>query len=451
MAAESPTVSCYKGRYHRTCGKHRRPDGALAPKKFLLGTDENEAKRRVAGILEIWDSVERLWEQRRQEEETLKKHHVEGFAGQVNRITGEVSDVESASEPVWDDEALMIAEAIRKGRRYLVVQPQMLRVGEDEFLAPEETLRNLDQLRSDYPSFEFRIDEQVLLKCNAAVTDQLTSTVDEVKATRDIVGVSMPVGDEVMLYAAFDDYDNFVRDRYSKNGQVTPNGEVILSGTKRLHNCHDDIPLSKLDSAAIKAMTKYWIDRPMAKLANGKVSGRRISVETVISMVRYLRRFLNWLAESNEHEWEMDSRAIDRATKLPSRKEMMDVEERKVAASGPDSWTLDELCVLYRYATELERLYLLLGLNAGYAQSEIQHLMKSEIDLDGDPPRIDGVRNKSSKRYGVKLWPETVEALRRHWRNRKPSPGTNDKWAVLSTAGTGLPENYVPPSMRVSV
>jgi len=63
---------------------------------------------------------------------------------------------------------------------------------------------------------------------------------------------------------------------------------------------------------------------------------------------------------------------------------------------------LDELATLYDMATDLERVLLLLGLNGGFAQSKRVHLEKSELLLNADPPQVDYVRTKSSKRAGAR-------------------------------------------------
>ena len=48
-----------------------------------------------------------------------------------------------------------------------------------------------------------------------------------------------------------------------------------------------------------------------------------------------------------------------------------------------------ELVTLYQYATGLERLLLLLGLNCGFGQAEIASLQMEEIDLDKKHPYYD--------------------------------------------------------------
>jgi hypothetical protein len=100
-------------------------------------------------------------------------------------------------------------------------------------------------------------------------------------------------------------------------------------------------------------------------------------------------------------------------------------------ANGPDSWTLDELVTLYRHATDRERLYILMGLNAGFAQSECGHLDRDEVHLDDYPATLDFVRNKIGRRGGVKLWPESVKAIRWAWAERSTAGHDKSKRALL--------------------
>ncbi len=65
------------------------------------------------------------------------------------------------------------------------------------------------------------------------------------------------------------------------------------------------------------------------------------------------------------------------------------IAERKKQSAGVETWSIDELVVLYRYATDRERLFLLLGLNGGFAQSECIHLQRHEVKLTDSPPIVD--------------------------------------------------------------
>ncbi len=55
------------------------------------------------------------------------------------------------------------------------------------------------------------------------------------------------------------------------------------------------------------------------------------------------------------------------------------------------------------YATDRERLFLLLGVNPSFAQSEIMPLQRREVQLNSDPPVIDQNRPKTGVRDAFQL------------------------------------------------
>lgn len=96
----------------------------------------------------------------------------------------------------------------------------------------------------------------------------------------------------------------------------------------------------------------------------------------------------------------------------------------------------EELVILFKYATPLERVYILLGLNCGFAVSEFGtlrinqifrhqlHGFDSLINYQSSPGQswIKRVRLKS-KVYGEwLLWPETVAAIEWAIERRKKQP-----------------------------
>ena len=91
----------------------------------------------------------------------------------------------------------------------------------------------------------------------------------------------------------------------------------------------------------------------------------------------------------------------------------------KIRTLQVDTYTVDELATLYQYATGLERLLLLLGLNCGFGQAEIASLQVEEIHLEQKHPHygLEGswimrLRPKTGIYGEWKLWDETVQAIR---------------------------------------
>ncbi len=68
-------------------------------------------------------------------------------------------------------------------------------------------------------------------------------------------------------------------------------------------------------------------------------------------------------------------------------------EEISAMRHGVQTFTVEQLAIIYRHATELERLFMLLGLYVGMLHAEMASLRCDEIE--GDPPTIKRVRRKS--------------------------------------------------------
>ena len=166
MATKSNTVSEYKGRFHRTCGRFINSAAKAAPKKFLLGTDQAVAERIAERLSRLWDEVVSRHERNVEAEAAYRKLGGSGFDGVFNRITGEITaDEVEATEPLWDDEALIVAEAVRCEERSVQVNPLTNE-------PPTIYLQRIADLRSDYSLIEFLPDTAFYerAKAVAAVT-----------------------------------------------------------------------------------------------------------------------------------------------------------------------------------------------------------------------------------------------------------------------------------------
>lgn len=114
----------------------------------------------------------------------------------------------------------------------------------------------------------------------------------------------------------------------------------------------------------------------------------------------------------------------------------------KIRTLQVDTYTVDELATLYQYATGLERLLLLLGLNCGFGQAEIASLQVEEIHLEQKHPHygLEGswimrLRPKTGIYGEWKLWDETVQAIR--WMMERRS-GHKDGALLLTKSGRPL-------------
>ena len=81
---------------------------------------------------------------------------------------------------------------------------------------------------------------------------------------------------------------------------------------------------------------------------------------------------------------------------------------------------------------------MLLGLNGGFAQSEIVNLLGNEIHFDHDPPSVRYIRHKTKKPAAFILWPETQAALEWAARRGRNKREEDVPWAILTEAGNQL-------------
>jgi hypothetical protein len=110
-----------------------------------------------------------------------------------------------------------------------------------------------------------------------------------------------------------------------------------------------------------------------------------------MDLVAAARRFFNWPRDSGK--WE-EPRCFERSFHI-NRKARLTNQERKQAAQGADTFTVEELRKLWQAANEQNRLFLALGLNCGFAQMAIAAPRAWEVDLAADPPRIWRHRRKT--------------------------------------------------------
>jgi hypothetical protein len=215
------------------------------------------------------------------------------------------------------------------------------------------------------------------------------------------------------LYQALDDYVDQVKKQNAKES-----GKVEAAHALRLKNAIHDMDLSEFGYSAMEKIRDYWAARPDAKLRGGKSTGRPISVTTVDNHLSTARRFVRWLDRADAYKWELPRHGLDALT-INLRRLRTDAELAN-QRHGVQVFNVPQLATLWKHATDFERLLILLGLNAGMAQAEIQSLRHDEVEED--PPMIRRIRRKSGVYGEFALWPETVRGLT-WWQRMRPARG----------------------------
>jgi hypothetical protein len=155
-------------------------------------------------------------------------------------------------------------------------------------------------------------------------------------------------------------------------------------------------------------------------------------------MLKRLRVFLAWLHRSPAFPWRRpeDWTPPGGVVKL--------TQAERAARIRVQTYSDAELALLWAAATPRERLFLVLGLNCGFAAAEVASLQLSEIHLrqpHGHYPGLDGSWIKRERgKNGVfgewRLWPITVAGI--EWALAR-RPADTAETALLLSPRTGRP------------
>jgi len=173
---------------------------------------------------------------------------------------------------------------------------------------------------------------------------------------------------------------------------------------------HDDVPLTHIDLSACVSMIDLWRKRPLSER-----TGKPFAASTAAKTLSELIRFLGWLDFSPQFEWTAPShfgQVSRRVRRLPS--DFKNIHR--------DEFTREQLAILYRHATPMQRLMLCLAMNCGMGPAEMGRLDRSNFILEGNGEfAIDLLPGEGILRFvrpktGVfgewLLWPETVEVVK---------------------------------------
>jgi integrase len=423
MAHKKERLSVYKGRFHRTLGKVLNERGELVAKKFLLGTDQAAAE--VANRL-----LEKLWEEVVAEHEAAVRflREMGGPLGDCNVISG-VVDYQRLRRvdhgPVWREESLMIAEAIRRGQREIAVQ-----VGSQ--IDADRYVERIVDLRRTYTVIAFvPASAQVYARGQEVLASQARSLVEEAQDLSATAQVPFSTATGQTLYQALDAYGKYVTQANLKEFGINE-----AASAQRLKAAHPDIPLEQLGISAMERMAAYWAARPIAKK-----TGKPVALNTVTNHLKTARRFVRWLHRTDAFHW---SKPVDAEESLRVRVERLRTDaEIAELGSGVKVWDIKELVALYHYATDQERLFMLLGLNCGFAHSEICSLRHDEIAWEAKRATIKRVRRKNRVYSQFALWPETITAIKWLTAQQKNIPPQDAPYVMITPAGRRFGRQHI--------
>jgi len=179
-----------------------------------------------------------------------------------------------------------------------------------------------------------------------------------------------------------------------------------------------DFVLSEFDTEKIDSILRLLASRPVSEK-----TGEPVSVSWAKNAIKEFRQFIRWLHKSKSYGW----RRPDDYEVMPMRVGRTQQERARITSLTVETFSLDELAVLWRYGLPWERLLMTLGLNCGFGMAEIATIRKKEV-LFGKPHPfaaliglepadapgnwIMRLRGKTEVYGEWKLWDVTVAALR---------------------------------------
>ena len=440
-----------QGQYARQLGWKLSQNGSRVQHKFRLGADKGEAERRDDRLRQVWEAIE-------------KSAPVGGA--------------------LWDDTTLDIAKQLARGADQIELSP----VSENEIA--EEYARRLQSIQNRFPFLRFvpcdterytigvsdkAIDLREIVLFPSSARDDYwrgkeytemyqalpllpnrddgvivnRKPLPEVLPTQPL-SLAQPNHDGATLHQAFEAYKSWIKEQYVDEVKqaISDYGFTKLGQVDTLESRHGDVPLAQIDYDFIEKMYRYWRQRPLRSSRNGEEE--RISHSSIRHYIGELHRFFKWLHRSKDFTWRKpdDFDEIDRSIPL-------DTDSVKKRIRNVDTFQLDELRLLNRYASPIERLYLMLGLNCGFGAKEIATLTIGELFLYQALPAVEQevfgftsssadsfvtlVRNKTTIVGKYLLFPQIVQML--EWilaRRLKQPNATSDHPLILNRNGMPL-------------
>ena len=239
------------------------------------------------------------------------------------------------------------------------------------------------------------------------------------------------------LYQAIDDFAAWARSTFKtkteriEDSTTTEYGEKLALAVERFKDAILDMPVSGFNYAAVELLANHYKARPYRKGTT-----KRIAPDTVRHSLLALSRFIKWLRKNPKYAWRRPEDVAD-ALKF-NRAKLLTDEEIADLKNGVPTFSLPELTTIWKYATQWEKVFVILGLNGAFAESECGSLRMNEIHFNNDPPAVIRIRRKT-KVYGeFALWPETIDCLRWLLSKRKTESCVKDS-AFLIVSENGKP------------
>jgi integrase len=373
--------------------------------KFNVGHDPKEGERRKTRIEALY--AEAKWRKRAMM-----------VAGQYVEVPADELD---GTRFTWNDDkqALAFAKRLAQGET-------VFRVAFDgEGFSPAYVAR-LNGLQHDYPSLAFvPADVEKFAESVRYGSSVLEAEVDRLKRSGFVQQSQTTISSATStLHAEIERRIEALKtEHFDKvEGHVSDSGMYFVRKMKSLKEHTPDLPLSALDLPALDSIYLTIRSRPISNK-----TGAPLGYDTCRKLISETDNFFEWLDMYSGTGWELPAKFYRIKRKVRS----LDCDSDE--APEAEVYDLDQLVILAKYATPLERILLLLGLNCDYGADQIGRAKIGEFRLDDKKPTVRRIRRKKGIRGIHPLWKQTVEGLR-HVLDKHPSP-TKDNFLLLSKDG----------------
>jgi len=389
-----------RGRYRRMVG-WKDDGGKRVQQPFYFGTELDQAKARYLRVRELWAHLERIHESSK------------------SVLNSKFELPPADSECLWDSQSLWVARELAAGRVQIMVP-----LGSGVPATAYVSL--IDSLAKRYPMVYFVPEEPETYRAGKD-TWQLYVEGEQKRIPLPLANAAPHAS--ALLHQSLDKYIEHIQktdlEPTPEGPQLTAFGHLKVEQARRLKSRQPDRPLSTLDLQGCQELLDYWRMRPLTE-PRSKRPSKPMETRYCENHIAELNRFFRWLHKSKSFDW----RKPEDFDELETRVKDLPDERTNINFLNVEVFSLDELAILNKYATPLERLLLLLGLNCGFKGAEQGTLRFDHLFLDrphphaamiGDVARFDlgpedrfilYSRNKS-KVYGeFLLWQQTLDGLR---------------------------------------
>jgi hypothetical protein len=187
---------------------------------------------------------------------------------------------------------------------------------------------------------------------------------------------------QVTLYGAIKTYLETLDGKRISQAHKWRSRQVL---DKTLKGIRSDCPLDQIDYLWLDRLCDHFKARP--KTAK---TGEPMRPETVVTTLRYLRTFFNWIDDSSFGNWE-GPRKLVRPFRVRASDLMSSAELREAATIK--QFDVATLVKLYQSASDAQKTWMLTALFTGGTQTELSILTKAEFDLDA--AKLEHYRNKT--------------------------------------------------------